>query len=60
MTAAAYEKLDNTRIKNVIGLYRKANANVSNELHSILGTEVRNLPSDLEAYYKNILMIELQ
>ena len=52
MIAAAYEKLDNARIKNVIDLYRKANANISNELHSILGTEVRNLPSDLEAYYK--------
>jgi len=53
MTAAAFAGLTDQRIKDTIELYRKQDASVvPNELHSILGTEVRNLPADLENYYK--------
>jgi hypothetical protein len=52
MTAAAFAGLQDQRIKDTIELYRKQDASVvPNELHSILGTEVRTLPADLEAYY---------
>jgi hypothetical protein len=52
MTSAAFKLLSDNRIKNTIELYRKQDARiVPNELHSILGTEARNLPADLEAYY---------
>ncbi len=46
-----YNKLDDQRIKDNIEDYRKNGADVTNELHSILGTEVRNLPPELEQYY---------
>jgi len=47
----AYASLQDDRIKNTIEEYRKSGADITNELHSILGTEVRNLPPDLETYY---------
>ncbi len=50
---SAYKNLHDSRIKNVVAQYQKADpSSVSNELHSILGTEVSNLPSGLEQYYK--------
>jgi hypothetical protein len=52
MTAAAFAAITDQRLKDVIELYRKQDPSVvPNELHSILGTEVRSLPADLEAYY---------
>lgn len=49
----AYEELDNTRVLETIEMYRKQDPSVvNNEMHSILGTEVRKLPTDLEMYYK--------
>lgn len=51
MVSSAYEQTDNSRIKTTIESYRKSGADVTNELHSILGTEVSNLPPDLETYY---------
>jgi uncharacterized phage infection (PIP) family protein YhgE len=52
MTSAAFVALDDQRIKDNIKLYRDKDPSVvPNELHSILGTEVRNLPADLEFYY---------
>ncbi len=48
----AFAKVDDKRIRTNIESYQKAGADVTNELHSILGTEVKNLPPDLEAYYK--------
>lgn len=40
------------RIKNTVENYRKSDPSVvPNELHSILGTEVENLPTELESYY---------
>lgn len=40
------------RILDTVELYKKQDTTkIENELHSILGTEVRNLPPELEAYY---------
>ncbi len=47
----AYANVGDKRIRATIDDYRKAGADTTNELHSILGTEVRNLPPDLEHYY---------
>jgi hypothetical protein len=47
----AYATLTDQRIKDTIEDYRKNGADTTNELHSILGTEVRNLPAALEQYY---------
>lgn len=47
----AYAKVTNQRIKDTIEDYRLNGADITNELHSILGTEVRSLPAELEQYY---------
>jgi len=47
----AYNNVADERIHQNIDNYRKNGADVTNELHSILGTEVANLPPELEAYY---------
>lgn len=49
---SAYKALADERIKAIVEEYSKADADILNELHSILGTEVRNLPTELETYYK--------
>lgn len=46
-----YTTLNNDRIKKNIGQYQKDGADVVNEMHSILGTEVQDLSPELEAYY---------
>ncbi len=52
MTAAAFKKLSNKRIEKSIAEYDAVDpSSVPNELHSILGTEVANLPAELEEYY---------
>jgi len=51
MLEEAYSQVTNERIKTTIESYRSSGADVPNELHSILGTEVENLPGELEAYY---------
>lgn len=52
MLEDAFTRVTNTRIKESIELYRKKDANiVSNELHSIIGSEVRDLSPELEKYY---------
>lgn len=49
----AYKSLNDERIKRTIENYRLRDSSVvPNELHSILATEVRNLPPELEDYYK--------
>lgn len=48
----AYAQITDKRIRETIQSYQDAGADVTNELHSILGTEVRTLPTDLENYYK--------
>lgn len=39
-------------LNDKLDAYRKQGADVTNEMHSIFGTEVRNLPAGLERYYK--------
>lgn len=51
MVENAYSQVKDDRVHKTIESYRDAGDDVSNELHSILGTEVRDLPQDLEAYY---------
>jgi hypothetical protein len=52
LTFAEYTKLDDKRIKDAVEAYRKRDPNiVPNELHSIIGTEVRDISSELEKYY---------
>jgi hypothetical protein len=52
-TAEALKGITDERLLQTIENYRKKDPTVvPNELHSILGTEVRNLPADLENYYK--------
>lgn len=46
-----YATLDNPEVKAKIDLYKQEGADVTNELHSILGTEVGTLTPELEAYY---------
>lgn len=48
----AYSQVSDERIKQNVEDYRNNGADVTNELHSILGTEVRGLPTDLEHYYQ--------
>lgn len=45
-------KLKDDRIKQIINSYKKSEPNdLVNEMHSIFGTEVTNLPPALETYY---------
>ena len=51
--AAAFAKLDDERIIKTMVAYRQRDPSiVPNELHSIMATEVRDLPAELENYYK--------
>jgi len=53
LTAQALANLNNDRIKETVERYRQRDASVvPNEVHSILATEVRELPKELEEYYK--------
>ncbi|HUY84937.1 MAG TPA: hypothetical protein VMU97_00270 [Candidatus Dormibacteraeota bacterium] len=45
--------LHDQRLRDTIAAYKKTEPNdVVNEMHSVFGTEVANLPSGLEQYYK--------
>ncbi len=48
----AYNQLSDVRIKKTIATYEARKANINNELHSIIGTEVADLPDTLEEYYR--------
>jgi hypothetical protein len=54
MVLAAADTLKNdASLQDVMKIYARTEpGEMANELHSILGTEYRNLPTDLEAYYK--------
>ncbi len=47
-----YSNLSKDSIKEKISLYQENGADINNELHSILGTEVADLPAELEVYYQ--------
>lgn len=52
LTDQAFRALHDERITATIEQYRKRDASsVPNELHSILATEVKSLPTELEQYY---------
>jgi len=52
LTQQFFDQLDDPRIKKTVEQYRSKDPSVvPNELHSILGTEVRHLSPELEAYY---------
>lgn len=52
MTAKQLQKLSNDRIQEVVKSYRSRDpAVVPNELHSIFGSELKDLDPELEAYY---------
>lgn len=51
MLNEAYAKVTDPRIRTTIDDYRNNGADVTNELHSILGTEIRSLTPELEQYY---------
>lgn len=56
-----YKKIDNPRIQNVINKYREIDENiVTNELHSILGTEVEFLSAELENYYSRYFINRIE
>ena len=48
---AFYNTLQDAEVRSKIELYRKNGANITNELHSILGTEVETLSPALNTYY---------
>ncbi|MDQ3158760.1 MAG: hypothetical protein M3P98_01305 [bacterium] len=49
---SAYKNLKDKRLKETVDSYEKADPlSVTNELHSLLGSEIRNLPKELEDYY---------
>lgn len=51
------DDLTDERIKKTIDAYRKTEPNdLVNEMHSIFGTEVPNLPSGLEQYYQRYFL----
>lgn len=52
LLATAFANLTDERIKKVVASYEQRDASVvPNELHSIIGTELRELPASLEKYY---------
>ena len=52
LTSKYAKTITDERLKDTIENYRKKDPSVvPNELHSILGTEVRDLPPELEQYY---------
>lgn len=52
LTAAALDDITDQRIIDTVAQYRdKDPKSVPHELHSILGTEIRELPKELEQYY---------
>lgn len=51
-TQATFAAITDQRIKDTVEQYQDNDpSSVPSELHSILGTEVRDLPDELEAYY---------
>ena len=53
LTADTAKNLKNERLKSTIAEYQANDpSSVPNELHSILGSEVRDLPAGLEKHYK--------
>lgn len=53
LTNQAYLATDSQRLRETVEGYRRDDpGSLTNELHSILGTEIRELPTELEDYYR--------
>ncbi len=52
LVTEAYKSVTDTTLRAKIDQYKLAKADIPNELHSILATEVSKLPADLENHYK--------
>lgn len=52
LVTEAYKSVTDTTLRAKIDQYKLADADIPNELHSILGTEVSKLPTELETYYR--------
>ena len=52
LTSYYQNDLTDPRLKKTFDAYKKSGADVTNEMHSIFGTEVTSLPPALETYYK--------
>lgn len=53
LTASVFQNTTNERLRRTIESYRQRDPSVvPNELHSILPTEIRELPQELEEYYQ--------
>jgi len=60
LVAQAYESIDSERLAENVSSYRERDPTiVPNELHSIIGTEIRNLPQELEEYYAQYFLKRL-
>ena len=61
LTAIAVQNSTNTRILNLIESYRlREPSSVENEIHSIVGTEIREIPVELEEYYSRYFLNRLR
>lgn len=57
LTAEAIEKSGSTRIRELVEAYRARDpSTVNNEMHSIVGTEMRDIPAELEEYYSRYFL----
>ncbi len=58
---ASFQQIENPRIKNQIETYNEQDpSSVNTELHSILGTEVRDLSPELAAHYQQYFIDRLK
>lgn len=57
MLEDAYKDITDERLIKTVEQYKKQDpSSIPNELHSILGTEVKDLPAGLEKYYKRYFL----
>jgi len=60
LLADTFASVDDERLQKTIASYAKRDPSVvPNELHSILGTELRDLPKELEEYYSQYFLDRL-
>lgn len=60
LTSQVIESSSNERIKDLVESYRlREPTSVFNEMHSIVGTEMREIPAELEEYYSRYFLNRL-
>lgn len=61
LTTQVINSSTNERIKKLVESYRlREPSSVDNEIHSIVGTEIRNIPVELEEYYARYFLNRLK